>query len=442
MDEHNTQPEHQAGEDSERMIGATAAITTSPSSAGVGEGNGAVEATPDTPPVAHDPPAAPPVAPPASDAVAHDPPPAPVAAAPASDAVAHDPPPAPVAAAPASDPVAHDPPPAPVAAAPASDPVAHNPPAAPPAPPASAPVAHEPPAAPVAAAPASDAIAHDPPAAPPAPPASAPAAPERRAVSAPAAPASGPAAQDRHAAQGGREPALNAENDMAALLAASDEQFRQLKYGDVIEGTIMRKDADEILVDIGFKSEGIIPSNELQSLTATELANLSIGDEVLVSVLQPEDKEGHVVLSLDRARQEKSWRKLQKQFEGNEIIEAEVNGYNKGGLLVNLEGVRGFVPASQVTRLSSGGTDAPSRASSRASPARSCRSRLSKLTATATGSSCRSGRRPRNSATPVKSNCWPSCSRARSAKAMCRASATSAPLSTSAAPTASSTCRS
>ena len=154
------------------------------------------------------------------------------------------------------------------------------------------------------------------------------------------------------------ESAPNAENDMAALLAASDEQFRQLKYGDVIEGTVMRKDPDEVLVDIGSKSEGIIPSNELSSLTSEEFARLAIGDEVLVSVLQPEDKEGHVVLSLDRARQEKSWRKLQKQFENNEIIEAEVNGYNKGGLLVNLEGVRGFVPASQVTGLSSGGTDA------------------------------------------------------------------------------------
>ncbi len=149
-----------------------------------------------------------------------------------------------------------------------------------------------------------------------------------------------------------------AENDMASLLAASDEQFRQLKYGDVVEGTIMRKDPDEILVDIGFKSEGIIPNNEFQSLTSAELARLSIGDEVLVAVLQPEDKEGHVVLSLDRARQEKSWRKLQKQYENNEIIAAEVNGYNKGGLLVNLEGVRGFVPASQVTGLSSGGNDA------------------------------------------------------------------------------------
>jgi small subunit ribosomal protein S1 len=184
-------------------------------------------------------------------------------------------------------------------------------------------------------------------------------APEETAPAPPTHAPTPPVAHDPHAPRReAGDTGKGGENDMAALLAESDTQFRQLKYGDVIEGTVMRKDADEVLVDIGFKSEGIIPSNELSSLTATELANLSIGDEVLVSVLQPEDKEGHVVLSLDRARQEKSWRKLQKQYENNEIIEAEVNGYNKGGLLVNLEGVRGFVPASQVTGLSSGGTDA------------------------------------------------------------------------------------
>src|SRR5690349_5710765 len=92
--------------------------------------------------------------------------------------------------------------------------------------------------------------------------------PEAQSESAAPAPAPAPAA----------ESAPNAENDMAALLAASDEQFRQLKYGDVIEGTVMRKDPDEILVDIGSKSEGIIPSNELSSLTSEEFARLAIGD--------------------------------------------------------------------------------------------------------------------------------------------------------------------
>lgn len=138
---------------------------------------------------------------------------------------------------------------------------------------------------------------------------------------------------------------------MEDLLKASEQQYRALKHGDVIEGTVMKLDRDEILVDIGSKSEGIIPSHELQSLTEEERANMQIGDEVLVSVVQPENSEGHAILSLDRARQEKSWRDLQRKFEAGEVIQAPVSGYNKGGLLVNLGGVRGFVPASQVSSI-------------------------------------------------------------------------------------------
>jgi len=136
---------------------------------------------------------------------------------------------------------------------------------------------------------------------------------------------------------------------MEDLMRESDgRSFRALRFGDVVEGTIMHVSKDELLVDIQAKSEGIVPVNELQSLSPQELSELHVGDTILVSVVQPENNEGHAVLSLDRARQEKSWRKLQKQFENNELIETHVTGYNKGGLLVNLEGVRGFVPSSQV----------------------------------------------------------------------------------------------
>jgi small subunit ribosomal protein S1 len=181
-----------------------------------------------------------------------------------------------------------------------------------------------------------------------------------------AAPSQEPAPRSGGGGRGGRSQQQQSnrggyggsDSDMAALLAESEQQCRQLKYGDVLEGRVMRKDHDEILVDIGSKSEGVIPMSELSSLTADELNRLDIGDEVLVSVVPPENQEGHVVLSLDKARQERSWRHLQKKFEGGEILEAEVTGYNKGGLLVNLEGVRGFVPASQVSGLSSGGNDA------------------------------------------------------------------------------------
>jgi len=144
---------------------------------------------------------------------------------------------------------------------------------------------------------------------------------------------------------------------MEQLLNESASTLKALHYGDVIEGTVMHKDREEILVDIGAKSEGRVPSKELQTLTPVELTEVKIGDQILVFVVQPENAEGHAVLSIDKAKMEKSWRRLQKQFEAGEIIEAEVTGYNKGGLLVNLEGVRGFVPASQVTGLTAG-TDA------------------------------------------------------------------------------------
>jgi small subunit ribosomal protein S1 len=141
---------------------------------------------------------------------------------------------------------------------------------------------------------------------------------------------------------------------MEDLLRASEQQYRTLKHGDVVEGTVMKVDREEILIDIGAKSEGLIPSHELQSLTEEERGALQIGDTLLVSVVQPENQEGHAILSLDRARQERSWRDLQKKFEGGEVIQAQVSGYNKGGLLVNLQGVRGFVPSSQVSSIPPG----------------------------------------------------------------------------------------
>src|SRR3954447_22476731 len=144
-------------------------------------------------------------------------------------------------------------------------------------------------------------------------------------------------------------------------LSDPSHDYKTLKYGDVMDGVIMRIDRDEILVDIGSKSEGVVPAKEFSSLTSEEKQAFAIGETVLVFVVQPENQEGHAVVSIDRARQEKSWRKLQEIFEANEVIEAEVTNYNKGGLLVNLDGVRGFVPASQVTEIR-GGDDASKQA--------------------------------------------------------------------------------
>ena len=126
------------------------------------------------------------------------------------------------------------------------------------------------------------------------------------------------------------------------------EQYKGLRRGDVVTGKVVRVDQDGILVDVGSKSEGIIATSEADSKQATKL---QLGDEVLVYVLQPEITEGHVLLSLNRAQAEQDWLQAKQQMAADEILELEVVGYNKGGLIVRLEGIRGFVPASQVMEL-------------------------------------------------------------------------------------------
>jgi small subunit ribosomal protein S1 len=141
------------------------------------------------------------------------------------------------------------------------------------------------------------------------------------------------------------------QQEMQRLLDAEEGQFKTIKRGDVVEGQIVHMDADEILVDIGLKSEGVLNTKELASSGYGSLAELHVGDNVLVYVMQPETPEGHAVVSIKRARQERQWRIAQEQFERGELLEAEVIDHNKGGLIVNLEGIRGFVPISQILNL-------------------------------------------------------------------------------------------
>jgi small subunit ribosomal protein S1 len=145
----------------------------------------------------------------------------------------------------------------------------------------------------------------------------------------------------------------DAEMTMAELLDDPDNEVKSLKHGDVVEGTVVRIDPDEILVDFGGKSEGVVSNRELMGRRGPRdggeesRPELKVGDEVLVYVLQPESPEGHAVLSLRRAGLERKWRAMQERFDAGEIVEARVIDHNKGGLIVDL-GVRGFVPISQI----------------------------------------------------------------------------------------------
>ncbi len=139
---------------------------------------------------------------------------------------------------------------------------------------------------------------------------------------------------------------------MAEFLDHPDHEVKSLKHGDVVEGTVVRIDPDEILVDFGGKSEGVVSNRELMNRRGPRdgeesRPEIQVGSEVLVYVLQPESPEGHAVLSLRRAGLERKWRSMQERFDAGEIVEARVIDHNKGGLIVDL-GVRGFVPISQI----------------------------------------------------------------------------------------------
>jgi small subunit ribosomal protein S1 len=136
---------------------------------------------------------------------------------------------------------------------------------------------------------------------------------------------------------------------MEEFLNQEEASSKRLAHGDIIDGVVVRVDPDEVLVDVGSKSEGVISSRELGTREAGT-PDLHSGDHIKVFVLQPENEDGNVVLSLRRARAESVWVKAQEQQATGEMIDAEVREQNKGGLIVNILGLRGFLPTSQVSR--------------------------------------------------------------------------------------------
>src|SRR3712207_3059918 len=127
-----------------------------------------------------------------------------------------------------------------------------------------------------------------------------------------------------------------------------DATLRHFDEGDVVTGKVVRIDNDEVLVDIGYKSEGVIPSNELSIRKSVDPHDeVEMGEEVDALVLIKEDQDGRLIMSKKRARFEKAWRRIEGAAESGEPVEGTVIEVVKGGLIVDL-GVRGFLPASLV----------------------------------------------------------------------------------------------
>lgn len=119
--------------------------------------------------------------------------------------------------------------------------------------------------------------------------------------------------------------------------------------GEVRQGQVVAYRNNEILVDIGAKSEGIIPNREVETLDGSTRQQLAVGNDIVVFVVDPEDKDGNIILSYTKAVEEQDWLTAQQLLDSQEAYHGKVIGYNRGGLLIKMGQVRGFVPASQLS---------------------------------------------------------------------------------------------
>ena len=148
--------------------------------------------------------------------------------------------------------------------------------------------------------------------------------------------------------------------DMETLLAQEGLGLGNIpEKGDIRKGVVTAITSNEILIDVQSKADGLIAGRELEQINPRTLESFQVGEEILVYVLEPEDVNGHVVLSYTRAQEEKDWEQVEKSLETGEVITTFVEGYNKGGLLVPVGQLRGFVPGSLVSVFREGDTGAP-----------------------------------------------------------------------------------
>ena len=136
----------------------------------------------------------------------------------------------------------------------------------------------------------------------------------------------------------------NANITMDDLLAQAGDTIKQITIGETVNGTILSVKKHEILVDLGSLGVGLVPRREVGFSK-----NYSVGDEVIASVIEPELENGYSLLSLRKAAKERGWDEVAAKLESGEIITVVPYDANRGGMLVEYEGVRGFLPVSQLS---------------------------------------------------------------------------------------------
>ncbi len=145
---------------------------------------------------------------------------------------------------------------------------------------------------------------------------------------------------------------MPAEEDMGQLLDEMMSEIKTVRRGDIVEGVIMRaENGDGLYVNIGQKSEAHVPVNEMRTVDAPEDISELVGSSVIAMVVRPESGDNSAILSVDRAIGEQGWRYLEKAMNEGVVIEGKVAGFNRGGSIVEVEGVQGFVPMSQLVSI-------------------------------------------------------------------------------------------
>lgn len=138
------------------------------------------------------------------------------------------------------------------------------------------------------------------------------------------------------------------KNENGELVPNYDLTMVNLNDGDVVKGKVVKIDKDEVLVDVGFKSEGVIPRSELSIRNDVKPEDvLKVDDEIMIMVIQKEDQDGRLILSKKRAEVEQNFDRIEKIYENGDIVEGEIIECVKGGLIVDI-GLRGFLPASLI----------------------------------------------------------------------------------------------
>ncbi len=144
---------------------------------------------------------------------------------------------------------------------------------------------------------------------------------------------------------------LDSQNEITEWLNSPEGSMHNMRRGETTQGVVIRLDADEALIDIGGKSEAVLPVREMFDTGLGSKESLKVGDTVFVNIIRPDFGDGRIIVSIRKAQAEYTWLEMQTHFENNDILEGKIIDANRGGAIVMVKGIRGFIPLSHINSI-------------------------------------------------------------------------------------------